>query len=75
MISIGMSADRDGDLLIAFYEDLLHSGCSRVFLKAVLVCEDDSMCGGFTFKGVQLQEDLQHEVIVGMMTMMALVHG
>ena len=45
------------------------------FLKAVLVCEDDSMCGGFTFKGVQLQEDLQHEVIVGMMTMMALVHG
>ena len=47
----------------------------RVFLKAVLVCEDDSMCGGFTFKGVQLQEDLQHEVIVGMMTMMALVHG
>ena len=45
------------------------------FSKAVLVCEDDSMCGGFTFKGVQLQEDLQHEVIVGMMTMMALVHG
>ena len=75
MISIGMSADRDSDLLIAFYEDPLHSDCSRVFLKAVLVCEDDSMCGGFTFKGVQLQEDLQHEVIVGMMTMMALVHG
>ena len=48
----------------------------RIFCtQAVLVCEDDSMCGGFTFKGVQLQEDLQHEVIVGMMTMMALVHG
>ena len=31
------------------------------------------MCGGFTFKGVQLQEDTVHEVTVTMMMMVKMV--
>ena len=38
--------------------------------QAVALCEEDSMCGGFTFKGVQLQEDTVHEVTLMMMIIM-----
>ena len=41
--------------------------------QAVVLCEEDSMCGGFTFKGVQLQQDTLHEVTVMMMIVMILM--
>ena len=41
--------------------------------QAVVLCEEDSMCGGFTFKGVQLQEDTVHEVTLVMIMIMMMV--
>ena len=43
---------------------------SILVTQAVVLCEEDSMCGGFTFKGVQLQEDTVHEVTLMMMIIM-----